>query len=258
MKKRSKTATESRKNAGEVQAPERRSKQGWKLARYVLFAVIWVFSSLLASQFIVGLILGLLLGEKIMEPVWSGVYSLVSDSLAVFLTVYALPKFWKKWAISREEIGLTGLPTWTDMGLGVVGYIVSTLLAMLAVSLFSLMPWFDANEAQDVGFSLYLMGGERIVAFVVLVVFAPIVEELIFRGWLYGKLRRRLGMATSIIITSALFGLMHFQWNVGVNVFCLSVILCGMREITGTIYAGILTHMIKNGIAFYLLYILGI
>ena len=51
---------------------------------------------------------------------------------------------------------------------------------------------------------------------------------------------------------------MHFQWNVGVNVFALSVVLCALREITGTIYAGILTHMIKNGVAFYLLYLVGI
>ena len=41
------------------------------------------------------------------------------------------------------------------------------------------------------------------------------------------------------------------------NVFALSVALCVLREITGTIYAGILTHMIKNGVAFYLLYVMG-
>ena len=258
MEKGEEASEVSKKRAGQRKAPRTRSKQGWRLVRYVLFAVVWVFCSLLASQFVVGFIMGLCLGERISEPVWSGVYSLISDSLAVFLTVYALPRFWKKWAVSREEIGLNGLPTWTDLGLGPVGYIVSTLLAMLVVSLFSLMPWFDAEQAQNVGFSTYLVGGERIIAFIVLVIFAPVVEEVIFRGWLYGKLRSRLGMVSSILITSVLFGLMHFQWNVGVNVFCLSVVLCGMREITGTIYAGILTHMIKNGIAFYLLYVLGI
>ena len=100
----------------------------------------------------------------------------------------------------------------------------------------------------------------------ILVVVAPIAEELIFRGWLYGKLRLLLSsklsnnasMILSIILVSVLFGMVHMQWNVGVNVFALSVVLCGLREITGTIYAGILAHMLKNGIAFYLLYILGI
>ena len=39
--------------------------------------------------------------------------------------------------------------------------------------------------------------------------------------------------------------------------FALSIVLCGLREITGTIHAGILLHMLKNGIAFYLLFVMG-
>ena len=103
-----------------------------------------------------------------------------------------------------------------------------------------------------------MSGGERVIAFLVLVVIAPIFEEIIFRGWLYGKLRAKMEAPIAIVIVSLLFGIMHFQWNVGVNVFALSVVLCALREITGTIYAGILTHMIKNGVAFYLLYLVGI
>ena len=48
---------------------------------------------------------------------------------------------------------------------------------------------------------------------------------------------------------------MHGQWNVGINVFAMSIVLCVMREITGSIYSGILLHMLKNMLAFYLLYI---
>ena len=134
------------------------------------------------------------------------------------------------------------------------------------MTLFTIFPWFDAGQTQELGFSTYLSGGDRTIAFITLVVVAPIAEEIIFRGWLYGKLREKLngvlpeyaGKIVSILLTSALFGLIHFQWNVGVNVFCLSVVLCVMREITGTIYAGILTHMIKNCVAFYLLYVIKI
>ena len=66
-----------------------------------------------------------------------------------------------------------------------------------------------------------------------------------------------MGAVAAVLITSLVFGVMHFQWNVGVNVFALSVVLCVMREVTGTIYAGILLHMLKNGVAFYLLYVMG-
>ena len=92
------------------------------------------------------------------------------------------------------------------------------------------------------------------------------MEEVIFRGWLYGKLRQKLsgktseitGIIISILLVSLLFGIVHMQWNVGVNVFALSVVLCVLREITGTIYSGILVHMLKNGIAFYFLYVAGV
>ncbi|MBO7664280.1 CPBP family intramembrane metalloprotease, partial [Candidatus Saccharibacteria bacterium] len=69
------------------------------------------------------------------------------------------------------------------------------------------------------------------------------------------KKRERLAIIVATLITSIAFGCMHGQWNVGVNVFALSVVLCVLREITGSIYSGILVHMLKNAIAFYLLYI---
>ncbi|MDO5451708.1 MAG: CPBP family intramembrane metalloprotease, partial [Candidatus Saccharibacteria bacterium] len=169
-------------------------------------------------------------------------------------------------AENREEMGLRGWPTWTDIGLAPVGFAVYLMLAAVLTAIFTVFPWFDPGETQNIGFSLTLTGFDRIVAFATLVVVAPIAEEIIFRGWLYGKLRAKLsekvsnvaGMIISILLVSVLFGVVHLQWNVGVNVFALSVVLCGLREITGTIYAGILLHMLKNGVAFYMLYVLGV
>ena len=119
------------------------------------------------------------------------------------------------------------------------------------------VPSFNLQETQDVGFrmeSLY-SNADKMVAFAALVILAPIAEELIFRGYLYGKLRTRLSAIPAIILVSVLFGFMHGQWNVGIVVGVMSIFLCIARELTGTIYAGILMHMIRNGLAFYLLYI---
>jgi membrane protease YdiL (CAAX protease family) len=66
-----------------------------------------------------------------------------------------------------------------------------------------------------------------------------------------------ISVIASSLLVSLLFGVVHLQWNVGVNVFALSIVLCSLREITGTIYAGILLHMLKNGVAFWLLYVMG-
>jgi membrane protease YdiL (CAAX protease family) len=96
---------------------------------------------------------------------------------------------------------------------------------------------------------------DRVIGFVALVIFAPIAEEIIFRGWLYGKLKKYCKTVIAIVLTSILFGFMHGQWNVGITVGIMSAIMCVERELTGSIYAGIITHMLKNGIAFWYLYI---
>jgi membrane protease YdiL (CAAX protease family) len=43
--------------------------------------------------------------------------------------------------------------------------------------------------------------------------------------------------------------------NVALDVFILSIVMCGLREMTGSIWAGVVLHMMKNGLAFYLLFI---
>lgn len=248
----------------------------WNLVWYTLGITLWVVASVIASQLIVGYLAIILVGADIYrQPVGTAVCSALAYILAMALIILLPPQIMARKrgkatkntkSVSRKELGLNGLFTWTDIGLAPVGFIVYLLAAAGITAVFSLFPWFDAGEAQDVGFNLIMSGGDRILAFVTLVIVAPVAEEIIFRGWLYGKLRNKYlgkmsdtaGMMVAILIVSLIFGLVHLQWNVGVNVFALSIILCGLREITGTIYAGILLHMLKNGVAFYLLYVLGV
>ena len=256
-------------------------KQGWKMFFMIMGMMLWVFASVVASQLVVGYLMLWVLGvETFSKPVTTAVYSALSYVVAMLLVLIVPAKIASKHShadgkhtstqkrklINYRELGLHEWPTWTDIGLAPVGYLVYILLASGIVALFTAFPWFNAGEAQNVGFSYYVTGIDRLVAFLTLVVVAPIAEEIIFRGWLYGRMREELlkkfsnkaSMAISILLVSLLFGIVHLQWNVGVNVFALSLVLCALREITGTIHAGILLHMLKNGIAFYLLFVMGI
>lgn len=290
----SKTPQKQIKQAKKTTAPVKtQRKPWWKVALSAMALLIWVGVIVIASQLIVGYLMLWILGrENFSQPVVTAIYSALSYILAMILIIFVPPKVSVKWKIvnekesgtkvldgkkapkatSRKELGLTGLPTWTDIGLAVAGFIVYLVLAAAFIAVFTwlnergIFPWFDANEAQDVGFSTYSVGMDRLVAFITLVVVAPIAEEIIFRGWLYGKLRAKLSAETtekasvvvSTLLVSLLFGLVHMQWNVGVNVFAMSLVLCALREFTGTIHSGILLHMIKNGVAFYLLFVMGI
>lgn len=156
-----------------------------------------------------------------------------------------------------KVIGLSRLMTYSDIGWALVGFVVYALLATLALTLATTyLPWFDPKQAQDIGLTSLGVGVEPIIALVLLVVFTPLVEELIFRGYLYGKLRARNIPAWAVmLVVSVIFAAAHGQWNVALDTFALSLVLTALRERTGSIWAGVLIHMIKNAVAFYLLYV---
>ena len=234
----------------------------WRLVFGIVALLVWVAAVISACQYSITFGLYFLLGrETLLTPVWTTVTNALIYALATFLIIWAPVKFFKKQRLSRTDLGLGGLPTWTDIGLSVAGFIAYLLLAAILIFIFSHFSFFDVEQAQELGYNL-VNGFDRVVAFFALCIVAPIAEELIFRGWLYAKLRaklpgKHLSLILSILLVSVLFGLMHGQWNVGVNVFAMSIVLCTLREITGTIYAGILLHMLKNTIAFVLVYIVG-
>lgn len=259
---------------------KKKDNKALKTTIWFILILLWTAISIISSQVVVGYLMIMILGkETFAEPMPTAIFSALSYVLAMGLILFVPPMLKKCWSKDsgkstknlgdsslRAELGLRGLPTWTDIGLAPVGYLVFLVLGVIMSSIFSIFPWFDANQVQDVGFNTYMAGGDRVIAFITLVVVAPIAEEIIFRGWLYGKLRNKFSSFTtnmasivfSALLVSILFGAIHMQWNVGVNVFALSLVLCTLREITGTIYSGILLHMLKNGLAFYLLYVLGI
>jgi membrane protease YdiL (CAAX protease family) len=185
----------------------------------------------------------------------NAVYQVIVYAAALAAAIF-IP--WKlfKFKTTRDEIGMRGLPTWTDLLLAPIGFIVTLFAAgALTMLMMAILPDVNWEQAQEVGYhGLYRMQ-DFIMAFICLVVLAPLCEEIIFRGWLYGKLRFRMPALLAILIVSVLFGIMHGQWNVGVTVFAMSLGMCVLREFTGTIWAGVLLHMIKNGIAFYFLFV---
>ena len=208
------------KNKGEVKKSSKSSKlsrlfeKNWLKTTFLVILITgWVAVGLIGSEFLVVLIARFLIpAETINSTVLNSSLSTISYLLAVFLIVWVPSKIQKTTFVksTRERLGLNGLPTWTDIGLSPVGYIVMLLIVIGLRSIFQLFPWFDANETQELGYSFYMLGWERAVAFIELVIVAPIMEEIIFRGWLYGNLRVKIPKWLAILIVSVLFGVVHY------------------------------------------------
>ena len=95
------------------------------------------------------------------------------------------------------------------------------------------------------------------------VLVAPLVEETIFRGFLYPVIARRLGIAAGIAITGTLFGLMHAAqlggaWGQIALLILVGVVLTWVRARTGTVAASFFVHLGYNGLqlAGYLVYMI--
>ena len=241
---------------------KKRASKAWKIGLNVaelLALCAWVWVCLQISQYIVQGALSIMVRfgfnyvghETVIQTVFSAIIYMICLGITIGLPWIVLGE-----KTTRDECGLRGIFTWTDIGLGVGGFVVAMIAILLVTAVVAIIcPWIDMEQAQDVGFENLAGFKDMMLAFVTLVVVAPLCEEIIFRGWLYGKLRARTWAMPAIILTSIMFGIAHGQWNVGITVGVMSVIMCLIREMTGTIWGGMIIHMLKNGLAYYLLFI---
>ena len=228
-------------------------KSGSDLVYLPILAIITFY----AAQFIVGVPMLVIIGsETLKTPLIATIFSVLVYVLSFIFLLFTFKHIKPlKTPVTRNELGLNNLVTFSDIGLALAGFFGYLAFSAILTALFSIFPWFNLTENQPLLYSTLIPPSGKILAALALVVAGPILEEVIYRGLIYGKLRKKHSLVTSILIVSVLFGFLHGQWNVGVDVFALSVVACLMRETTGTIYAGIILHILKNTIAFYMLFI---
>ena len=85
---------------------------------------------------------------------------------------------------------------------------------------------------------------------VVVIVFAPIAEELLFRGFLFRVLRVRTSFWISALVTGVLFGLIHGYFVIFPILAFLGVALCWVYEHTGSIVPCIAIHALNNTLSY--------
>ena len=89
-----------------------------------------------------------------------------------------------------------------------------------------------------------------IIAAFVLVILAPLVEELLFRGLIFNQLRQRYSSWATIVISAAIFAGFHLEFQVFIPLFILGLIIGKIYDKTGTIWTPIAFHMFNNLLAY--------
>lgn len=169
----------------------------------------------------------------------------------VFMILFVLPYALFSRAFYQKRTGLMPLGTiqFSNLWLPIISMVILSVATMFY------------GEDETWMLRMFTLSPLHLFIMVVAVVFAaPVIEEIIFRGFLlnagigYGPNGKRV----AIIITSLLFALAHSQYNSPVTfimIFVMSVIFCLVRIQTNSLLAPIILHALYNGIQMLLLFI---
>ncbi len=159
----------------------------------------------------------------------------------------------------RRRIGWTsGKGVMREIGAGIFGYLaffpvflLGVIVAFLMLTLWSFITSGSAdapppsNPIADLisgtsGFTLLLL-------FSLATIWAPLVEETVFRGALFRHLRTRLGMISAGVISAICFGVMHgYPFILLLPVTMLGFGFAMMREWRGSLIAPMVAHFLHN------------
>ena len=125
----------------------------------------------------------------------------------------------------------------------VVGVVVTTILSF-AVSQLGIQPE-GVRQVTDAVRDPAIVGP----ALLVLAVLAPLVEELVFRGLIYGWVAGRWGPLAAFIASSVAFAAAHYEPAHVVLVLPLGLWFGWLRWRSNSLVPSIVAHVVNNGVA---------
>lgn len=167
-----------------------------------------------------------------MDPIQSAALKVALASAAIAILVVRTRK------VPRDELGILAPPPWASL-LFVAAYL-AWMFASDAVlhwrGPWDWRPWIEAPLAAS---------AMRVLAVGIL---GPIAEELIFRGWFFGILEKRVGAALTIIATAVGWALLHYGYSFAViGVIIVDGLILGLARLrTRSVFPPIVMHALYN------------
>ena len=81
---------------------------------------------------------------------------------------------------------------------------------------------------------------------------SPLAEEIVFRGVIYGKMKKAVGASTALPLAALFFAIYHGNIIQGVYAFLIGAVLCYLYEKSGSLWPAVIFHGVGN-LAVYLI-----
>ena len=174
-----------------------------------------------------------------MEPGYKGVSMLIGAILT--LLIYFIIEKIKKTSLAKETD--MKMVTGKQMGLTVVGalggmFFLNFMLSILPIPA-DLLGDLSSGMSSLTSYPFWL-------ALLVNAILIPILEEVVFRGYLFSRLGKAMPAVVAAVISSVVFGLCHggLVWAIWAGI--TGLIICVARVKSGSIIPGIVFHIIMN------------
>ena len=215
--------------------------QALRIPRWGLWDVLITLAGTWALAIIAGLLLFAFTGSLPIQI-------LVGSSVPwIFLAGWPLLSTKLRGNGARIDLGIS--LTWADAGLGALGGLAALVLAAGAAMLTSLVFGDFSSLAGDAAGELQQQGSRwtLLLFILMIVVVAPMVEELAFRGLFFAALRKRgEGPVVTIVVTAVAFAVFHLEpTRLGV-LLCVGLVLGFVRFRTGSVGASMVAHGVVN------------
>lgn len=128
--------------------------------------------------------------------------------------------------------------------------VIGATLNVVISALFDVIPfpqsWWDSYDAAAM--SLEEVNVATVIAISVV---APIAEEVLFRGLVFTRASRGLGIYVGAVVSSVLFGLMHGAIIWGIYAALLGLIFVFVYVRTRSLFYAMLVHFSFNTVSFF-------
>ncbi len=219
---------------------------------YIQWTPFTVFLGVLTA---VGIMLAgtilIAIGDPELESIVAKDLAQLMVGVALFMGafIFALSTSGGKPIEALRSLGFRGL-AWRLVGLAALAWL-AYLISAFVLSLVLDPQQEDVTKeigGGDDGSTLAL-----IAAGFLIVVVAPVSEEVFFRGFMFAGLRRAMPLWIAAVISAMVWGSLHLTGGniaVAIQLAVFGVILAYLYEHSGSLWAPIMAHGVNNAIAF--------
>ena len=170
--------------------------------------------------------------------------SIIISAVACLGLIYVFVKA-NRGAPFNEYVGFKSI------GLKTASVAVSIMVGFLALSVL-INYALEIPVEGDVMTDAYITSVWPALFWIATVIFAPLFEEVFFRGFLFEGFRySKMGVAGAVLVTSLVWAGFHMQYNLFqiASIFVLGIVLGVVRYRTGSLWPPIIMHALNNLIA---------